>query len=101
MKIAIVGTGYLGFSNAIHLAQHYEVVALDIFAIKVAMLNRKPSPIEDLEIEYFLQNKPINFRATLNKPKTYAGDDFVFIATSTSTTRSPTFPTPSLQSPVV
>lgn len=67
MKIAIAGTGYVGLSNAVLLAQHNEVVALDIIAEKVDMLNRKESPIEDLEIEDYLANKKLNLRATLSK----------------------------------
>lgn len=83
MKIAIAGTGYVGLSNAILLAQHNEVVALDIVTDKVDMINRKQSPIDDADIQHYLAHKPLNLRATLNKQEAYAGADYIIIATPT------------------
>lgn len=83
MNITIAGIGYVGLSNAVLLAQHNQVVAIDTNAKKVAMLNLKQSPIQDAEIEDYLKNKPLNLRATRSKQEAYEGADFVIIATPT------------------
>ncbi|MGN5139818.1 nucleotide sugar dehydrogenase [Aeromonas sp. 164P] len=83
MKIAIAGTGYVGLSNAVLLAQHHQVVAVDVIAAKVDLINNRQSPIVDAEIEQYLANKALNLTATLDKVAAYQDADFVVIATPT------------------
>lgn len=83
MKIAVAGIGYVGISNAILLAQHNEVIAIDINQERIASINSKVSPIPDPEIEDFLKRKPLRLTATANKQEAYANADFVIIATPT------------------
>lgn len=83
MNITIAGTGYVGLSNAVLLAQHNDVIALDIVQAKVDLINARKSPIEDAEIEHYLADKPLNLTATTDQNRAYANADFVIIATPT------------------
>src|SRR5690554_4296709 len=83
MKIAVVGIGYVGLSNAVLLAQHNEVIALDINKEKVEMINNKKSPIKDAEIEEYLVTKELNLRATTDNHEAYKNADYVIISTPT------------------
>jgi UDPglucose 6-dehydrogenase len=82
-RITVVGTGYVGISNAVLLAQHNRVVALDIDPAKVAKLNARQSPIEDAEVEDYLANRQLDLTATTDKAAAYAGAEFVLVATPT------------------
>lgn len=84
MKIAIAGTGYVGLANAILLAQHNEVVAVDVIEEKVNLINRGESPIQDADIEKYLKNHALNLRATLDAKEAYEGADYVIISTPTN-----------------
>jgi UDPglucose 6-dehydrogenase len=83
VKIAVVGIGYVGLSNAILLAQNNQVVLLDVLPEKIEMLNRKQSPIRDIDIENYLTNVQLNLHATLNRQEAYENADFVIVATPT------------------
>ncbi len=83
MKIAIAGTGYVGLSNAVLLAQHNHVVALDVLQDKVDLINAKTSPIDDTELQHYLAHEPLNLTATTNKADAYTNAEFVIIATPT------------------
>ena len=83
MKITIAGTGYVGLSNAVLLAQHHQIIALDVVTNKIEKINQRQSPIADKELEDYLANKPLNLRATLDKFEAYEGAEFVIIATPT------------------
>ena len=84
MKIAVAGTGYVGLSNAVLLAQHNEVVAVDIIQEKIDMINDKVSPIADKEIQEFLSEKKLNLIATMDSDVAYKNADFVIISTPTN-----------------
>jgi UDPglucose 6-dehydrogenase len=83
MKIAVIGVGYVGLSNAVLLSQHNDVIAIDIDPDKISMLNQNQSPIEDIDITQYLKNKNLNLKATLDKYEAYLDAEFVIIATPT------------------
>ena len=84
MKIAVAGIGYVGLSLSILLAQHHEVWSVDVVPEKVDLLNRRQSPIRDAEIERYLQEKPLNLRATVDAESAYRDADYVIVATPTN-----------------
>lgn len=83
MKIAVAGLGYVGMSNAVLLAQHNEVVGIDLNPARVDRVNHRQSPIDDVELQNYLTNKPLNLAATQDKTQAYSGADYVIIATPT------------------
>ena len=83
MKIAVAGTGYVGLSNAVILAQHHDVVALDVDEAKVALINQRRSPLVDPELEEYLSGHELSLRATLDESEAYPGAAFVVVATPT------------------
>lgn len=83
MKITVVGTGYVGLSIAVLLAQHHQVTALDILPAKIEKINRRISPLEDADIQHFLRDKPLNLNATIDQKLAFQDADFVIIATPT------------------
>ena len=83
-KIAVAGTGYVGLSNAVLLAQHNEVHALDVIPEKVEMINQRKSPIVDKELEEYLRDKPLNLKATLDPEEAFTGVEFVIVSTPTN-----------------
>ena len=84
MKICVVGTGYVGLSLAVLLAQKYDVVALDISKDRIDSINNKNSPIKDKELEDFLLNKTLKLKSTISKDEAYSNADFIIVATPTN-----------------
>ena len=84
LKIAIAGTGYVGLSMAVLLSQHHDVTAVDIVPEKVALLNKRKSPIQDADIENYLAEKELHLKATVDGENAYAGADFVIVAAPTN-----------------
>lgn len=90
MKIAVVGVGYVGLSNAVLFAQHNEVLAVDVSKERVDMVNARKSPIVDREIEEYLASRPLNLRASTDGKEFYKSADYIVIATPTTTLRPTT-----------